>query len=93
LDRFPLLNGIFQSSFVGAIAIGDLVKSTLGPKGMVSVSACNATKFAGCTTASWHLAVVVGWVSHVLWDKHRLFLCCATARAQNTSKSKKVGER
>jgi chaperonin GroEL (HSP60 family) len=26
-----------QSSFVGAIAIGDLVKSTLGPKGMVSV--------------------------------------------------------
>lgn len=25
----------FQSSFVGAIAIGDLVKSTLGPKGMV----------------------------------------------------------
>ena len=23
-----------QSSFVGAIAIGDLVKSTLGPKGM-----------------------------------------------------------
>lgn len=23
------------SSFVGAIAIGDLVKSTLGPKGMV----------------------------------------------------------
>ena len=25
-----------QSSFVGAIAIGDLIKSTLGPKGMVS---------------------------------------------------------
>lgn len=25
------------SLFVGAIAIGDLVKSTLGPKGMVSV--------------------------------------------------------
>lgn len=25
-----------QSSFIGAIAIGDLVKSTLGPKGMVS---------------------------------------------------------
>lgn len=24
-----------QSSFIGAIAIGDLVKSTLGPKGMV----------------------------------------------------------
>ena len=24
-----------QSSFVGAIAVGDLVKSTLGPKGMV----------------------------------------------------------
>ncbi len=24
-----------QSSFVGAIAIGDLIKSTLGPKGMV----------------------------------------------------------
>ena len=28
----------FQSSFVGAIAVGDLVKSTLGPKGMVSKS-------------------------------------------------------
>lgn len=27
------------SSFVGAIAIGDLMKSTLGPKGMVSWSA------------------------------------------------------
>lgn len=25
-----------QSSFVGATAIGDLIKSTLGPKGMVS---------------------------------------------------------
>ena len=25
------------SSFVGAIAIGDLIKSTLGPKGMVSI--------------------------------------------------------
>ena len=24
----------FQSSFIGAIAIGDLVKSTMGPKGM-----------------------------------------------------------
>lgn len=28
----------FQSSFVGAIAIGDLIKSTLGPKGMVKIS-------------------------------------------------------
>ena len=28
-----------QSSFVGAIAIGDLIRSTLGPKGMVSVAA------------------------------------------------------
>ena len=27
------------SSFVGAIAIGDLIKSTLGPKGMVSLLA------------------------------------------------------
>jgi T-complex protein 1 subunit beta len=26
------------SSFVGAIAVADLVKSTLGPKGMVSAS-------------------------------------------------------
>ena len=26
-----------QSAFVGAIAIGDLIKSTLGPKGMVSM--------------------------------------------------------
>ena len=30
-----LANALFQSLFVGAIAIGDLVKSTLGPKGMV----------------------------------------------------------
>ena len=29
---------ILQSSFVGAIAIGDLVKSTLGPKGMVGTT-------------------------------------------------------
>lgn len=28
--------GARLSSFVGAIAIGDLVKSTLGPKGMVT---------------------------------------------------------
>ncbi len=34
-----------QSSFVGAIAIGDLVKSTLGPKGMVHASAdCSDTQ-------------------------------------------------
>ena len=33
----PIDAFIFQSSFVGAIAIGDLIKSTLGPKGMVSV--------------------------------------------------------
>ena len=33
-DLFFVLN---QSSFVGAIAIGDLIKSTLGPKGMVSL--------------------------------------------------------
>jgi hypothetical protein len=25
---------LFQSTFIGAIAIGDLIKSTLGPKGM-----------------------------------------------------------
>ena len=29
-----------QSSFVGAIAIGDLIKTTLGPKGMVSLAPC-----------------------------------------------------
>ncbi|XP_064402131.1 T-complex protein 1 subunit beta-like isoform X4 [Halichondria panicea] len=29
------------SSFVGAIAIGDLIKSTLGPKGMDKVLICN----------------------------------------------------
>ncbi len=33
-----MLDGvILQSSFVGAIAIGDLIKSTLGPKGMVCI--------------------------------------------------------
>ena len=26
---------IYKTSFVGAIAVGDLVKTTLGPKGMV----------------------------------------------------------
>ena len=34
-----------QSSFVGAIAIGDLIRSTLGPKGMVSV----VTSLAVCS--------------------------------------------
>ena len=34
--HFANFNFFFQSSFVGAIAIGDLIKSTLGPKGMVS---------------------------------------------------------
>ena len=29
---------VLQSSFIGAVAIGDLVKSTLGPKGMVSTT-------------------------------------------------------
>jgi hypothetical protein len=29
-----------QASFVGAVAMADLVKSTLGPKGMVSQPAC-----------------------------------------------------
>ena len=33
MDSFICL---FQSSFIGAIAIGDLIKSTLGPKGMVT---------------------------------------------------------
>ena len=38
--NYIAFNGYFflsQSSFVGAIAIGDLVKTTLGPKGMVSL--------------------------------------------------------
>jgi len=30
-----ILAKVTKSSFVGAIALGDLVKSTLGPKGMV----------------------------------------------------------
>jgi hypothetical protein len=31
---------LLQASFVGAIAITDLVKSTLGPKGMVRTCSC-----------------------------------------------------
>ena len=31
----PYLQLLVQASFVGAMAIADLVKSTLGPKGMV----------------------------------------------------------
>ena len=34
-----LLRGALQASFVGAMAIADLVKTTLGPKGMVSMVA------------------------------------------------------
>jgi hypothetical protein len=33
---FAALYCAFQSSFIGAIAIGDLIRTTLGPKGMVS---------------------------------------------------------
>ena len=32
---FVTLSMILQASFVGAMAIADLVKTTLGPKGMV----------------------------------------------------------
>ena len=32
--NFYLWHFALQSSFVGAIAVGDLIKSTLGPKGM-----------------------------------------------------------
>jgi len=32
---FILFLPAYKSSFIGAIAVGDLVKSTLGPKGMV----------------------------------------------------------
>lgn len=34
LRRFIETCFCLQSSFIGAIAIGDLIKSTLGPKGM-----------------------------------------------------------
>jgi hypothetical protein len=41
-----LLHSFAQSAFVGAIAVGDLVKSTLGPKGMVCVVfACKSFRF------------------------------------------------
>ncbi len=33
--KIILLITNFQSAFAGALAVGDLVKSTLGPKGMV----------------------------------------------------------
>lgn len=35
LQQNHIVTYIYQSSFIGAIAVGDLVKSTLGPKGMV----------------------------------------------------------
>ena len=35
-ETIDFVNCDFQSSFVGAIAISDLIKTTLGPKGMVS---------------------------------------------------------
>ncbi|KAE9421401.1 hypothetical protein Angca_007320 [Angiostrongylus cantonensis] len=38
------------SSFVGAIAIGDLVKSTLGPKGMVGFTRPHCVRFLKCHT-------------------------------------------
>ena len=34
---------------MGAIAIGDLIKTTLGPKGMVSVCVCGC----GCVGVCW----------------------------------------
>ena len=41
---------VVQSSFVGAVAIGDLVKSTLGPKGMV----CNRNDIQSCIICLLH---------------------------------------
>lgn len=35
LDKYTHQLRVQQSAFVGAIAVGDLVKSTYGPKGMV----------------------------------------------------------
>ena len=34
-ENARLVFNINEASFVGAIAVGDLIKSTLGPKGMV----------------------------------------------------------
>ena len=34
----PILMAAMQASFVGAMAIADLVKTTLGPKGMVRIA-------------------------------------------------------
>lgn len=42
---------MFQSSFIGAIAIGDLVKSTLGPKGMVRNAVITITDQTVCVRA------------------------------------------
>ena len=39
---------VLQASFVGAMAIADLVKTTLGPKGMVKFLPIAATENRGC---------------------------------------------
>lgn len=38
--KFSTSSPYFQASFVGAMAIADLVKTTLGPKGMVKLCLC-----------------------------------------------------
>ena len=56
------------SSFVGAMAIGDLVKSTLGPKGMDKIlwvgllpSSCKAKSHLYCGPSALQLAFFMGY--------------------------------
>jgi hypothetical protein len=56
----------FQSSFIGAIAIGDLIRTTLGPKGMVShfilvteVFSFNAHYSLMSYSASWLYMIMI----------------------------------
>lgn len=52
-------DAVFQSSFIGAIAIGDLVKSTLGPKGMVrNTVTCAVRSYRLC---AWPLTLLILW--------------------------------
>lgn len=53
-----------QSSFVGAIAIGDLVKSTLGPKGMVGHVNLSSWLLNVLWMFDWHHSWIIKSTNH-----------------------------
>ena len=62
---------IWQSAFVGAIAIGDLIKSTLGPKGMVNQKKIYLFKFKWDQSFIWEKSQGAGQNSRhfILWKQ------------------------